>query len=1428
MPCDTSIYGPFSQTLFCGASISAFSTRMGWNSNESSLDVEVVEDPCTSDKVYYDCNGDPQSATTADSFMPPPLGSPIYFQFGTLSFTGIVRNWKEKLDSAKTYTINCSGPNLILDSVKVILGGYTGDVFGVPNILNVYGYLEESLGGSCPVDTSLYSLLEYYPALGFGGAARNDNGISWNKIRAALPLLMTNPAPYSGKFGGRPQFKGYSYYLDISDIPFTMDDFRIGGDSVSLLDLINTICDYSGLDWYATMYIQNGGTCNTADINAFLATDAEIYIKINVSNRRSQPASAQSIDESTDDIDTRLALGTISSFIDTVDKVSADRGIELRPEVTNAIVVGDQRQDLWTVNKLYGYGELTARTSDSDGTITLSNHNLSIGTYTVFIYWNGGYRENVDGALIDSNTFTLNNGTGSALPNTSTNIYVVIANTDNYIWWYWGKNENGYPISSQSYLDLHNFNINIADIYDGIIDTVVSGQLGHTYNVEMGELLAILGNGGKENWETYIEENNKIVGSYSGAALADLLGIVADGQISQIIGVKGNVTTVKPENIKNTSYYSARKASSIAIDPDEESIGQRLFNKLEGYAHEYLGRKFLIQPPIICSAIDTDSPYNIKLNWEESDGGWSDINPWGLPNTPMELFRLEDGRVKCMLKFDNNGSRVDMTSWDDSKYYQWDSGIVYTEATAEEIVFLDPVNRIYPRVVVSIDKPVNLDEVYLDGEPFEDIHPAFSVVPTIFGKNIGPQFVKKQMNTPGSDTCAWERYPMPMLPTSAVVPLRSNVLRYGPWYSGTPASAGPTNIEIMTDLNPWTYGSTANMNAVGQLIANTRVMDQQVIEMGSITVPGSPSYSLGESIIVNSPEITNVDVSFSNNGVTTTYQLRTFTPDYNTLSKTRIDNIRRATERGREIQRLNNLARINQKRTPTTTNALGTIINRADRYRRSSSHSFWLAGTDYEWDALPGVSNSEVTGINQIYKTDKVVSSVVSSEFSKCLPEMGASSGDIWLHRAGVETIGLFRPFATKSGDASLMASFPTGVALGFYVPEHPDMMHNHVNNAVYQYRGPVYNEAVPPITCWSLNPFMQDADNPNSSNNFILRDPYNSGNIYFTLGSGCGHDIEYVVRDGSYPLNLSVKYPENNYSTDGWYRSIGLKGPPVIVGWGYDVCGKPVPNKDEIVGSGGLSPYFADNWLQKPNLWKAGPLDIRWDYRRGVWTSPPSYRIVKVKMLESTLGWNPIINAEIVDDSAIAIDISENIIPKYIAMNNPMGYSSASGSYAWAVYNPERYPTMSGNYANYDLLYWENPVFTLRTYGGASYDGGTTYVGGSATITSATPTFGNYNDWGNNVVLGGAACSGRNYTCTYYQYNEAQDTHEFIPTTYPVVYIDGTLNSDTITYQGEVINVNNTLGVADGLNVIIVWNNSDTWYVMSAEPYNTPITKVS
>lgn len=118
----------------------------------------------------------------------------------------------------------------------------------------------------------------------------------------------------------------------------------------------------------------------------------------------------------------------------------------------------------------------------------------------------------------------------------------------------------------------------------------------------------------------------------------------------------------------------------------------------------------------------------------------------------------------------------------------------------------------------------------------------------------------------------------------------------------------------------------------------------------------------------------------------------------------------------------------------------------------------------------------------------------------------------------------------------------------------------------------------------------------------------------------GQGHDIELLGhRTGDLPSGYSMVTSigdgngTESYSND--YKFLALRGPLVIGGWGYDTDGKPIPNAADtyanassgIYTNTNLQDYFLPGFLQKSNTWPVGPVDLRWDRRRGVWTAPPS-----------------------------------------------------------------------------------------------------------------------------------------------------------------------------------------------------------------------------
>ncbi len=102
-------------------------------------------------------------------------------------------------------------------------------------------------------------------------------------------------------------------------------------------------------------------------------------------------------------------------------------------------------------------------------------------------------------------------------------------------------------------------------------------------------------------------------------------------------------------------------------------------------------------------------------------------------------------------------------------------------------------------------------------------------------------------------------------------------------------------------------------------------------------------------------------------------------------------------------------------------------------------------------------------------------------------------------------------------------------------------------------------------------------------------------------------------VAGSSIPIN-GLAIDSSGIAADPQYRPIGMRLPMVGVGWGYDTDGKPVPadpdNEDEFVA----------NHRRRQDLWKAGPIDIRWNDDRKVWVATGD-SIVPVRLIE---GYEP------------------------------------------------------------------------------------------------------------------------------------------------------------------------------------------------------------
>lgn len=164
---------------------------------------------------------------------------------------------------------------------------------------------------------------------------------------------------------------------------------------------------------------------------------------------------------------------------------------------------------------------------------------------------------------------------------------------------------------------------------------------------------------------------------------------------------------------------------------------------------------------------------------------------------------------------------------------------------------------------------------------------------------------------------------------------------------------------------------------------------------------------------------------------------------------------------------------------------------------------------------------------------------------------------------------------------------------------------------------------------CYDLD-INSTYQNPLTNSTRHLDDPVQGDMHHY--GPGEGHSIDIVGMGSSVSESgamLSMRENEaGKYADD--YRFIGLRGPIVLHQWGYDLEGKPVPNRADneqlakngifnagVAGGAGPQDFFLQDWLQKPGTWPAAPIDLRFDRNRGVWVSPPAHKIVVVQARE-------------------------------------------------------------------------------------------------------------------------------------------------------------------------------------------------------------------
>lgn len=93
-------------------------------------------------------------------------------------------------------------------------------------------------------------------------------------------------------------------------------------------------------------------------------------------------------------------------------------------------------------------------------------------------------------------------------------------------------------------------------------------------------------------------------------------------------------------------------------------------------------------------------------------------------------------------------------------------------------------------------------------------------------------------------------------------------------------------------------------------------------------------------------------------------------------------------------------------------------------------------------------------------------------------------------------------------------------------------------------------------------------------------------------------NDFKIAIKSGNSTDHNLTKNPPQSGSHS--VQIMATRGPIYLSGWGYDICGLPVPC------SGTNARIFNPTTPVERRLWKTGPVDLRWDDDRKVWTGGP------------------------------------------------------------------------------------------------------------------------------------------------------------------------------------------------------------------------------
>ena len=658
---------------------------------------------------------------------------------------------------------------------------------------------------------------------------------------------------------------------------------------------------------------------------------------------------------------------------------------------------------------------------------------------------------------------------------------------------------------------------------------------------------------------------------------------VADLEVTEeIINLmaQGSVGTLA---LSSTSLKLAKLAYNLEEQQFRDRRVDAIFEAVSKCANNFYGRVFLAQVPEEPGGFDN----NIKFKNERPQDQYTSISDQVSSWAPTSSAWVEERPINDLNFYDETGKLKSAAIWSANALYDYNQlgtnygfyndginvGVAGSNAgyiNGDEFVYwtdfrnvgggncaFDPENNGLPCVVVDAGAQVKSVDQWT-GKRMGLIYFAY--------KFFNIELSEENLLGFSTQLANIEIPPRIEEPLAFGMPQISNRYSWGPWYSFN-VNNGRSEMSFDTNLAPENFGSISKMDEMGAAYVESTLAEVTQHETGTIRLARKPEFNITDRLAGSGPYITDINCNVDPNGIYTDYSFNTWTPKFGKLAKYNADRLSRIYKdtiralkflRG-QLQKppiitfANRLLRFLNDDRLKRNRGTGTAIGFTQRARVGPIGPFPVAARTFE-GSVSDLNDAFATSYNAL-ATDPWEQ--YKRSFSISQEQMFSPYQASKIKAADTDEVPKIEAEETSGEDGDFTGGnvLPTAEELDPYFP-----------NNLYQ-------------------------DNDDGSV-FISRVDY--------------HSVVNETEDsGDLTEDLQIKKLEDPTQLKK-VRSVGIRGPAVMSGWGYDLANNPVPfepaNPTAEPPTSEDITVFQQEASDDRTKWETGPVKLMWDKERKVW----------------------------------------------------------------------------------------------------------------------------------------------------------------------------------------------------------------------------------